>query len=116
MALIYYRVETYSRKKSKIEPQNLGSWVSGGRKSSLQLTREFLRVMGEEMDAFYIEYSSLLKDFIAQLPLQHNVDLKFLLFQLDFTKFYGKQQLNTLTKPTKLRRTSMRGGKQSQNA
>lgn len=110
------RGETYSRQKSKREPQKLGAWVSGGRKSSLQLTGDFLRAMGEEMDAIAVEYSSLLEGFIAQLPLQQHVDLKFLLFRLDFTEFYSKQQLNTLTTATKSRRTSMRGGKQSQNA
>jgi len=72
--------------------------------------------MGEEMDAIAVEYSSLLEGFIAQLPLQQHVDLKFLLFRLDFTEFYSKQQLNTLTTPIKSRRTSIRGGKQSQNA
>lgn len=110
------RGETYSRQKSKREPQKMGSWVSGGRKSSSQLTGEFLRSMGEEMDAIAVEYSSLLEGFIAQLPLQQHVDLKFLLFRLDFTEFYSKQLSNTLTTPTKSRRTSLRGGKQSQNA
>ena len=94
----------------------MGAWVSGDKKSSLQLKGEFPRVMGEEMDAIVVEYLSILEGFIAQLPLQQHVDLKLLLFRLDFTEFYNKLQLNTLTTPTKLRRNSMRGGKQSQNA
>ena len=43
--------------------------------------------MGQEMDAIVVEYSSLLEGFIAQLPLQQHVDLKFLLFQIDFMEF-----------------------------
>ncbi|GLJ12396.1 hypothetical protein SUGI_0190050 [Cryptomeria japonica] len=74
------RGEMLSRNKSKKEPQRLGSWVGGGRKSSLQLTGEFLRTMGEEMDAIAVEHSSLLEGFVAQLPLQQHVDLKFLSF------------------------------------
>ncbi|KAH9321324.1 hypothetical protein KI387_015963, partial [Taxus chinensis] len=79
------RGETLSRYKPKKEPQKLGSWVGGGRKPSLQLTGEFLRTMGEEMDAIAVEHSSLLEGFVAQLPLQQHVDLKFLSFRLDFT-------------------------------
>ena len=97
------------------EPQNFESWVSEGRKSSFQLTGEFPHAMGEEVDAYAIEYSSLLEGFIAQLPVQQNVDLKFILFRLNFTEFYNKMQLNTFTTPTKSR-NSMRGGKQSHNA
>eukprot|EP01018_Ginkgo_biloba_P005129 Gb_19455 [translate_table: standard] len=109
------RGENFSRHKSKKEPQKLGSWVGGGRKSSSQLTGEFLRTIGEEMDATAIEYSSLLEGFIAQLPLQQHVDLKFLSFRLDFTEFYSHQHPNILTTTNKARRTSLRGGRSSQN-
>ncbi|XP_057872402.1 gamma-tubulin complex component 3 [Cryptomeria japonica] len=109
------RGEMLSRNKSKKEPQRLGSWVGGGRKSSLQLTGEFLRTMGEEMDAIAVEHSSLLEGFVAQLPLQQHVDLKFLSFRLDFTEFYSQQHPTMHTSPIKLRRTSLRAGKQSQN-
>ena len=67
------------------------------------------------MDVIDVEYSSLLEGFIAQLPLQQHVDLKFLLYWLDFTEFYSIMQLNTLRTPTKSRRTSMRGGKHLHN-
>ena len=66
--------------KSKREPQKLGAWVSGGIKSSLKLMGEFLRAMGEEMDAIVVEYLSLLEGFIAKLPLQQHADVNFLLF------------------------------------
>lgn len=72
-----------------------GSWISDGRKALTQRANEFLRSMGQDLDAIAKEYSSLLEDFISQLPVQQHVDLKFLLFRLDFTEFYGRWHLST---------------------
>lgn len=55
----------------------------------IQLAGELLRKMGEDLDLIAIDYSASLDDFISQLPLQQHVDLKFLLFRLDFTEFYS---------------------------
>lgn len=84
-----------SREKSKSRKQNdrsseTGSWTSDGRKALTQRANEFLRTMGQDLDAIAKEYSSLLEDFISQLPVQQHVDLKFLLFRLDFTEFYSR--------------------------
>lgn len=68
-----------------------GSWFSEGRKALTQRTNEFLRNMGQDLDSISKEYSSLLENFISQLPVQQHVDLKFLLFRLDFTEFYSQQ-------------------------
>lgn len=67
-----------------------GSWLSDGRKALTQRAGEFLRNMEQELDATANEYTSLLEGFLAQLPVQQHVDLKFLLFRLDFTEFYTR--------------------------
>lgn len=59
--------------------------------------------IGEEMDGIAVEYSSLLEGFIAQLPVQQHVDLKFLSFRLDFSEFYTRQHMNMTTTPLKYR-------------
>ncbi|XP_078440905.1 spindle pole body component 98 isoform X2 [Wolffia australiana] len=46
----------------------------------------------EELETIAREYSTSLKKFISQLPAQRHVDLKFLLFRLDFTEFYSSIQ------------------------
>ncbi|KAF8398528.1 hypothetical protein HHK36_017458 [Tetracentron sinense] len=79
-----------SRLKSNDEPSGFGSWVGGGRKALTQRAGEFLRIMGQDLNTIANEYSSLLEGFIAQLPVQQHVDLKFLLFRLDFTEFYSR--------------------------
>ncbi|KAI9153375.1 hypothetical protein LWI28_010456 [Acer negundo] len=89
-----------SRDKSKARRQTNdtssepGSWLSDGRKALTQRASEFLRNMGQELDAIASEYTSLLEGFLAQLPVQQHVDLKFLLFRLDFTEFYSRLHPN----------------------
>ncbi|KAF9597245.1 hypothetical protein IFM89_016386 [Coptis chinensis] len=90
--------ELQARSKSKLKSSNesseAGSWVSGGRKALTQRAAEFLRDIREDLEAVAKEYSSSLEGFIAQLPMQQHVDLKFLLFRLDFTEFYTRLRLN----------------------
>jgi len=66
------------------------SWIVDGRKALTQRAGEFLRNMGQDLDAIAKEYSSLQEDFISQLPIQQHVDLKFLFFRLDFNEFYRR--------------------------
>ncbi|KAG7033560.1 Gamma-tubulin complex component 3, partial [Cucurbita argyrosperma subsp. argyrosperma] len=68
------------------------SWLADGKKALTQRAREFLRNVEQDLAALAKEYSSLLEGFISQLPLQQHVDLKFLLFRLDFTEFYSQLQ------------------------
>ncbi|XP_059463569.1 gamma-tubulin complex component 3 [Corylus avellana] len=67
-----------------------GSWIGDGRKALTQRAGELFRNMGQDLDAIAKEYSSLLEGFLSQLPVQQHVDLKFLLFRLDFTEFYSR--------------------------
>lgn len=90
-----------AREKTKSQRQTIndkssesGSWLSDGRKALTQRAGEFLRNMRLELDAIAKEYKSLLEGFLAQLPVQQHVDLKFLLFRLDFTEFYSRLGLN----------------------
>ncbi|KAL9428341.1 hypothetical protein AB3S75_030351 [Citrus x aurantiifolia] len=82
------------KKKSSRQTNDMhtkpGSWLSDGRKALTQRAGEFLRNMEQELDATANEYTSLLEGFLAQLPVQQHVDLKFLLFRLDFTEFYTR--------------------------
>lgn len=76
-------------KHSKKKSEDSESWLSEGRKAITQRADEFLRNMGQDIDAVSKEYSSLFKGFISQLPVQQHIDLKFLMFRLDFSEFYG---------------------------
>ncbi|KMZ57191.1 hypothetical protein ZOSMA_88G00120 [Zostera marina] len=77
-------------KFKKSERLKLGSQVHGGGKALMQIAGDVLRKMEEDLDSISKEYSSSLKVFISQLPLQHHVDLKFLLFRLNFTEYYSR--------------------------
>uniref|UniRef100_A0A2P2JDV7 Uncharacterized protein n=1 Tax=Rhizophora mucronata TaxID=61149 RepID=A0A2P2JDV7_RHIMU len=46
--------------------------------------------MGQELDAIAKEYTKLFEGFLSQLPVQQHIDLKFLMFRLDFTEFYSQ--------------------------
>ncbi|PSS13785.1 Gamma-tubulin complex component like [Actinidia chinensis var. chinensis] len=85
--------------KSQLHPSDKtskpGSWVSEGRKALTQRAIEFLRNMEQDLDVIGKEYSSLLEGFISQLPLKQHIDLKFLLFRLDFSEFYSRMHPNT---------------------
>ncbi|KAL4587567.1 hypothetical protein LXL04_000439 [Taraxacum kok-saghyz] len=77
--------QKHSRSK-KPDPE---SWLSEGRKAITQRAGDFLKNTGQDIDGISKEYSSLFKGFLSQLPVQQHIDLKFLLFRLDFTEFYG---------------------------
>lgn len=79
-----------SRRQTSDKSSEPGSWISDGRKALTQRAGEFLRNMAQELDAVSKEYTTLLEGFLSQLPMQQHVDLKFLLFRLDFTKFYSQ--------------------------
>lgn len=81
-------------KKNRSTEKSLetSSWIADGKKALTQRAGEFLRNVGQDLAALAKEYSSLLEGFISQLPLQQHVDLKFLLFRLDFTEFYSQLQ------------------------
>ncbi|KAL0339541.1 UNVERIFIED_CONTAM: Gamma-tubulin complex component 3 [Sesamum radiatum] len=85
------RLQRPSNKKSS-EP---GSWLGEGRKDLTRRAGEFLRNMGQDIDAIAKEYSSVFEGFISQLPIQQHVDLKFLMFRLDFTEFYSQLRPST---------------------
>ncbi|KAJ0796166.1 putative gamma-tubulin complex component protein [Helianthus annuus] len=77
-----------ANKTSKSKGLETDSWLNEGRKAVTQRAGEFLSIIGQDLDAVSKEYSSVLKGFISQLPTQRHVDLKFLMFRLDFTEFY----------------------------
>ncbi|KAE8692533.1 Gamma-tubulin complex component 3 [Hibiscus syriacus] len=81
-------------RKTKDKSPEPGSWVSEGRKALTQRASEFLQNMGQDLGALATEYKSLLEGFLALLPVQQHIDLKFLLFRLDFTEFYTRQHAN----------------------
>ncbi|GLT96213.1 hypothetical protein SLE2022_138550 [Rubroshorea leprosula] len=82
------RDKNKSRKQTNDRSSEPGTWLSDGRKALTQRAGEFLRNMQQDLDAISKEYTSLLEGFLAQLPVQQHIDLKFLLFRLDFTEFY----------------------------
>ncbi|KAJ1396056.1 Gamma-tubulin complex component protein [Sesbania bispinosa] len=84
------RDQNKSRKQLNDKSAEQGSWIADGRKALTQRAGEFLRNMGQDLDAIAKEYSSLQEGFISQLPVQQHVDLKFLFFRLDFNEFYRR--------------------------
>jgi gamma-tubulin complex component 3 len=94
------------RRKSGKE---IGSGGTMGRRmGNAESTIEFLRCMGEEMDGLASEYSAMLEGFIAQLPVQQHVDLKFLSYRLDFSEFYLRQHMSmSTTAPMKHKRNPL---------
>ncbi|KAK9053718.1 hypothetical protein SSX86_024792 [Deinandra increscens subsp. villosa] len=81
--------KTKEAKTSKSKGSETDPWLNEGRKAVTQRASEFLGVMGQDLDSVSKEYSSVLKGFISQLPMQQHVDLKFLMFRIDFTEFYS---------------------------
>ncbi|CAA0812687.1 Gamma-tubulin complex component 3 [Striga hermonthica] len=78
------------QRASSNKPSEPGPWLGEGRKDITKRAGEFLRNMGQDIDAIAKEYSSVFEGFISQLPIQQHVDLKFLMFRLDFTEFYSQ--------------------------
>jgi gamma-tubulin complex component 3 len=76
--------------KPKSKSKETGSWLDGSRKAMIQLAGELFRKMGEDLDSIAKDYTSSLDAFITQLPMQQHVNLKFLLFRLDFTEYYSR--------------------------
>jgi len=83
------------------------------RLSTAHLSGDFLGSMGEEMDGLAVEYSSLLEGFIAQLPAQQHVDLKFLSFRLDFSEFYTQQHMGMSTSHLRILRNPLKNTRPS---
>lgn len=106
------RSDRSTRKVPGKESHANGSrYILGRKVANTELTIEFLKSLGEEMDGIAAEYASLLEGFIAQLPVQQHVDLKFLSFRLDFSEFYTRQHMNMSTTPLKLKRTPLKASK-----
>ncbi|KAL8252856.1 hypothetical protein R6Q59_036549 [Mikania micrantha] len=81
--------KTKEAKTSKSKGSDADPWINEGRKAITQHAGEFLRIIGQDLDSISKEYSSVLRDFISQLPTQQHVDLKSFMFRLDFTGFYS---------------------------
>ncbi|KAK3405617.1 gamma-tubulin complex component 3 [Eucalyptus grandis] len=83
------RDKSKTRKQKNDQSSEPGSLITDGRKALTQRAGDFLQNMRQDLDAISKEYTSLLEGFLSQLPLQQHVDLKFLMFRLDFTEFYS---------------------------
>lgn len=81
--------KTKEGKSSKSKVSETDPWLNEGRKAITQRAGEFLNNVGQELDALSKEYASILKSFNSQLPNQQHIDLKFLVFRLDFNQFYS---------------------------
>jgi len=55
------------------------------------LSEEFVDEMRTQLDAISADYAKMLDGFLNLLPLQTHVDLKFLLFRLDFSEYYQRR-------------------------
>uniref|UniRef100_A0A2P2JIY1 Gamma-tubulin complex component n=1 Tax=Rhizophora mucronata TaxID=61149 RepID=A0A2P2JIY1_RHIMU len=79
-----------SQRQTTIKASEPRSWIGDGRKALTQRSGEFLRNIGQDLDAIAKEYTTLFEGFLSQLPVQQHIDLKFLMFRLDFTEFYSR--------------------------
>ncbi|XP_062199147.1 gamma-tubulin complex component 3-like [Phragmites australis] len=89
-----FELQLRGKGKSKSKSKETGSWVDGGRKAMIQLAGELFRKMFEDLESITKDYTASLDAFISQLPMQQHVDLKFLLFRLDFTEYYSHASSN----------------------
>ncbi|KAL2456599.1 Gamma-tubulin complex component 3 [Forsythia ovata] len=89
------RFKAKSQRQSNNKSSEPGSWLGEGRKDLTRHAREFLRKMGQDIEKIAKEYSFVFEGFISQLAIQHHVDLKFLMFRLDFTEFYSELRPST---------------------
>ncbi|PWZ39025.1 Gamma-tubulin complex component 3 [Zea mays] len=89
-----YKLQLRGKGKPKSKSKDTGSWFDGGRKAMIQLAGELFWKMGEDLDSIAKDYTASLDAFITQLPMQQHVDLKFLLFRLDFIEYYGHVSSN----------------------
>ena len=55
------------------------------------LSEDFVDEMRSQLDAISADYAKMLDGFLNLLPLQTHVDLKFLLFRLDFSEYYQRR-------------------------
>ena len=62
------------------------------------LSDEFVEEMRLQLDAVSADYAKMLDGFLNLLPLQTHVDLKFLLFRLDFSEYYSAQHIGPSTR------------------
>ncbi|KAL2456598.1 Gamma-tubulin complex component [Forsythia ovata] len=85
------KIQRQSNNKSS-EP---GSLLGEGRKDLARNAREFLQKMAQDIEKIAKEYSFDFESFISQLAIQQHVDLKFLMFRLDFTEFYSELRPST---------------------
>ncbi|CAL1394659.1 unnamed protein product [Linum trigynum] len=86
----FQRQEKSSKHTAKIPSEPPWSWIGEGRKALTPRAGEFLQNTGKELGAIAKEYTSLLEVFLSELPVQQHIDLKFLLFRLDFTELYSQ--------------------------
>ncbi|KAL1559599.1 Gamma-tubulin complex component 3 [Salvia divinorum] len=84
------RANVGGSKVSSDKTSDLGPWLGEGRKDTTRRAGEFLQNMAQDLDALVKEYSTVFEGFISQLSIQQHVDLKFLMFRLDFTEFYSQ--------------------------
>ncbi|CAN4121418.1 unnamed protein product [Withania somnifera] len=84
--------EVKSRGKSNDKSSEPGSWLGEGRKALTQRAGEFFKNMGNDIDVIGKDYTTIFEGFISQLPVQQHIDLKFLMFRLNFTEFYSQLQ------------------------
>ncbi|XP_042048394.1 gamma-tubulin complex component 3-like [Salvia splendens] len=84
------RAKVGEKKVSSNKISDQGPWLGEGRKDITRRAGEFLQNMAQDLDALAKEYSTVFEGFISQLPIQQHVDLKFLMFRLDFTEFYSQ--------------------------
>ena len=62
------------------------------------MSDEFVEEMRLQLDAVSADYAKMLDGFLNLLPLQTHVDLKFLLFRLDFSEYYSAQHIGPSTR------------------
>jgi gamma-tubulin complex component 3 len=92
--MFHFNCRGKGKPKSKSKPKDTGSWFDGSRKAMIQLAGELFWKMGEVLDSIAKDHTTSLDAFITQLPMQQHVNLKFLLFRLDFTEYYGHVSSN----------------------
>lgn len=84
------------RVEKRAQSGGLGGWGSVPGEDAAGgdglLSLEFVSEMKSQLDAVGDDYAKMLDGFLNLLPLQSHVDLRFLLFRLDFSEFYSNKE------------------------
>lgn len=69
---------------------SLASLIGDGERSAQHTAAALVPDAAQQLDTLAGDYSTLLEGFLNLLPVQRHVDLRSLLFKMDFSEYYSR--------------------------